>query len=288
MRFNSTEIENEYIRLATLYPDLPEYVHPLINVSDTLRAYMALADYFTDPSSVTSETMLIGLRSADLLYSALSRQIVSFAGKQKYSSAIDICSTLFFGMVKNHAFSDGNKRTALLTLLYQLNLYGRYPNCSVRDYERLVVAVAANELPLKYRDVWKKFEKLEDPEIKTISYLLRRMTKKKDHSYHLTITAKEMVLSLEKYGVSHSVENGKIHYRRTIPAKLFRPEKSLKYSMNFGGWTRSIGPQTARDILTSLELYDQFSDYQSFIDGQEPYYSLIQEFEIPLRRLKDE
>lgn len=58
--------------------------------------------------------------------------------------------------------------------------------------------------------------------------------------------------------------------------------------MVFGGWTRSIGPQTAREILTSLELYDQYADYQSFIDGQEPYYSLIQEFEVPLRRLKDE
>ena len=51
---------------------------------------------------------------------------------------------------------------------------------------------------------------------------------------------------------------------------------------------RTIGPQTARDILTKLGLYDQYADYQSFIDGQEPYFSLIQEFEVPLRRLKDE
>ncbi len=128
MNFNSPEIEKEYERLIALYPDLPEYQHPLINVSDTLRAYLALADYFTDPSSDVSEKMLIGLRSEHLLYSALSRQIVSYAGHRKYTNAIDICSTLFYGMVKNHAFSDGNKRTALLTLLYQLNLFGQYPN----------------------------------------------------------------------------------------------------------------------------------------------------------------
>ena len=191
-------------------------------------------------------------------------------------------------MVKNHSFSDGNKRTALLTLLYQLNLFGQYPSCSVREYEKLVVAVAANDLPNKYGKVWKKFVKFDDPEIRTISYLLRRMTKKKDHSYHLRITAKDMVSRLEKLGVETTVENGKLHFRRTIPARWFKQERNLRYSMVFGGWTRSIGPQTAREILTSLELYDQYADYQSFIDGQEPYYSLIQEFEVPLRRLKDE
>lgn len=179
MEFTSHEIKNEFDRLISLYPDVPKLSHPYINVSDALRAYMTLADYFTDPSSDSTESMLIGLRSADLLYSALSRQVVSFEGRKKYTTDLDICSTLFFGMVKNHSFSDGNKRTALLTLLYQLNLYGRFPNCSVKEYERLVVAVAANNLREKYHDVWKKFSKYDDKEIRTISYLLGRMTKKK-------------------------------------------------------------------------------------------------------------
>lgn len=288
MDFYSNEIEKEYTRLTEQYPDLPELRHPLINISDTLRAYFALADYFSDATSENVETMLVGLRSADLLYSALGRQTVSFGGSKKYTNPIDICSTLFYGMVKNHSFSDGNKRTALLTLLYQLNLFGYYPNCSVKNYEKLVVAVAANELPTKFRDAWKKFDKYSDPEVQAISYLIRRMTKKKDHSYHLKISAKDLVQSVSKHNVSYNVDNGKIHFVRIIPKKLFREGRTLKYSMVFGGWTRSIGAQTARDLLTSLDLYEQYPDYQSFIDGQEPYYSLIQDFEMPLRRLKDE
>ena len=288
MLFSDSTITKEYERLISLYPDSLEYNHPLINISDVLRAYFTLADYFTDPSSESTETMLVGLRSADLLYSALSRQSVSFAGKTKYTDPIDVCSTLFFGMVKNHAFSDGNKRTALLTLLYQLNLYGYLPNCSVREFEMLVVSIAANTLPINYREYWKKFKKQEDPEIKTISYKLRRMTKKKDHSYHLKITARDMVQSLEKYGVSNSVDNGKLHFYRVVPGKWLTKQRNLSYSIPFGGWTRSIGAQTARDVLSNLDLYDQFPDYQSFIDGLEPYYSLIQDFEGPLRRLKDE
>ena len=288
MEFYSEEVKKEYIRLSNLYPDVEEYAHPLINVSDTLRAYFALADYFTDPSSDCSETMLVGLRSADLLYSALSRQCVCFNGRKKYTEPIDICSTLFYGMVKNHSFSDGNKRTALLTLLYQLNLYGYYPNSTKKSFEKLVVAVAANELPELLRELWRKFKDKEDAEVKAISYLLRRMTKKKDHSYHLTITMKDMDQALQNYGVSSSISSGKIHFTRTFPRHFWGQRQSLKYTMVFGGWTRSIGAQKAKEILTNLELYEQFPDYQSFIDGQEPLYRLIEDFEEPLRRLKDE
>ena len=288
MYYKSQEIEKEYYRLTKLYPDIPEIRHPLINVSDALRAYLSLADYFTDPTSEYTETMLVGLRSADLLYSTLTRQVVSYQGHKKYTNDIDICSALFFGMVKNHSFSDGNKRTALLTLLYQLNMYSRFPICSVYDFEKLVVAVAANELPDKYRGIWKKFEDKDDPEIKTISYLLRRMTDKKDHSFHLSITTKGMVYALQNYGVDYTLENGKIQFQRTVVSKWFKSKESLKYTMVFGGWSRQIGAQTTRDILKTLELYDQFPNYQAFIDGQEPYYSLISKFEIPLRRLKDE
>ena len=288
MVFVSPDIEQEYKRLTGLYPDIEGQKHPLLNVSDVLKAYFCLADYFSDPSSESEETMLVGLRSADLLYSALSRQSISFGGKIKYSNPIEICSTLFYGMVKNHSFSDGNKRTALLSLLYQLNLYGFYPSCSVNNYEKLVIAVAANKLPDTFRNAWRKFKKFDDPEIQAIAFLIRKMTKRKDHTYHLKITAKDLVQSLENNGVNCNVENGKLYFQRIIPGGVFKKEKKLNYSMVFGGWTRSVGAQTARDVLTNMELYNQFPDYQSFIDGQEPYYSLIQDFEGPLRRLKDE
>lgn len=288
MKFNDISIAKEYERLLKEYKDLEGMEHPLINASDTLRAYFCLADYFTDPSSDTTETMLVGIRSTDLLYSALSRQTVSFGGKTKYTNPIDVCSTLFFGMTKNHSFSDGNKRTALLILLYQLDLFGYLPNAPVKDFENLVVAVAANKLHDKYRNIWKKYDSQDDTEVKTIAHFLRRNTKRKDHSYHLKITVKDMVAALEKYGVKCQIDKGKLHFERVIPAKLFRKREELHYAIPFGGWTRSIGAQTARDILQNIKLYDQIPDYQSFVDGNELFYSLIEDFEIPLRRLKDE
>ena len=288
MVFNNPEIEHEYDRLHKVYPDLQNVNHPLINVSDTLRAYFCLADYFTDASSDTTESMLIGVRSMDLLYSALGRQTVSYGGRRKYSNPIDICSTLFYGMVKNHSFCDGNKRTALLVLLYQLDLYNYLPSAKVNEFEKLVVAVAANDLSGQYASVWKKYKKHDDTEIMTIAHLLRKMTKRKDHSYHVKITMRDMVNALKSHGVTCSIDNGKAHFERPLPAKWFRPAEVLKYSVVFGGWTRSVGASTAREILNALKLYNQFPDYQSFMDGNEPFYNLIQDFEGPLLRLKDE
>ena len=289
MIFSNDDIRREYERISKENPDIEGLNHPLINVSDTLRAYFCLADYFTDESSNTMESMLIGVRSMDLLYSAIGRQVVSFGNRKKYTNPIDICSTLFYGMVKNHSFSDGNKRTALLVLVYQLDLYNYLPanGVSVREFEKLVVSVAADTLPTEYRSVWKKYEDKEDTIIYTIAHILRKMTKKKDHSYHVDMTMQDMVNALKSQSVKCIPDGGKIHFERTIPAKWFRPEEKLKYSTVFGGWTRSIGASTAREILTALKLYDQFPDYQSFVDGNDTFYSIIQKFELPLIRLKD-
>lgn len=287
MEIINTYLKEECERLKNEYPDIPEFHHPIINVSDTLNAYFALADYFTDPDANLNETMLIGVRSMDLLYSALGRQQASFGNYQKYDNPIDICSTLFFGIAKNHSFSDGNKRTALLVLLYQLGLYNYYPTASVKEFEKLVVATAANTLNTVFAKIWRKYKNTHDKEIKTIAHFLRRNTKRKDHTYHIKITMREMDTALTQHGTVSHVDGGKIHFERIIQAKWFRPKETVRYAVNFGGWTRSIGGSTARDILTNLKLYDQFPDYQTFINGEQSLYGYIQDFELPLLRLKD-
>ena len=67
-----------------------------INISDILKAYYILADYFTDPSSKQiKEKMLVGVRSYDLLSSAVGRQCVEFGGKIKYTENIDMMKQSF-------------------------------------------------------------------------------------------------------------------------------------------------------------------------------------------------
>lgn len=289
MKFLPDELRREYDFQIKNNPDIPGLEHPLINLSDTFRAYYILADYFTDSSSgEPTEKMLVGIRSVDLLASALGRQDTSFGGHPKYRDPLDICSTLFFGLVKNHSFSDGNKRTALLILLYQLQLYGYVPCVSQKEFEKLVLSVAAGDMEIEYRSYYRKFKKQEDAEVRTISYMLRRMVTKKDNSYHVSPSAKDFCVALENLGVSSVLDNGKIRfsYKETGKWSVFSSQEK-KYSINFGGWTRIIGAKVARETLQTLGLYDQFATYNDFLAGAEPLYELVDTFKEPLRRLKD-
>jgi death-on-curing protein len=290
MKYLSPELKKDFNRLMEQCTPVEGIAHPLINCEDVLRAYFILADYFTDESSGEEiERMFVGLRSEPLLASAITRQIVSFGGKNKYTDSIEICSTLFYGLVKNHAFLDGNKRVSLLILLYQLDLYGYVPKASEREFEQLVVSVAANNINSK---ILKKFKNNKmsktDIEVQAIAYSLRRMVKKKDSSYHVKITARGLCDALKVAGVVVKQEAGKLKFRREIKKRRpFKP-KVLQYSVVFGGWSRTIGAATAREVLEALELFGQYPSYQDFLDGSEPMYQLIQQFEGPLRRLKDE
>mgnify|MGYP005754986543 CR=1 FL=1 len=268
-------------------PDIKEISHPLINVSDILQAHYILADYFTDESSgVPAEKMLAGLRSSNLLYSAICRQTVSNGNKFKYTNPLAICATLFFGLTKDHPFHDGNKRTALLVLIKQLTEYGYYPIQSINAFESLVESVAESSLPTKYGKIYKKFKKYDDPVVETIAFELKRITEKKDRSLHLNLNMKEFcnILS-ENNGVIYELDNMKIKFKRKV--KKFLSVKELSYTVKFYGWTRPVEAGMARDTFDKLQLTDEFSSFNRLLAGEKSFYSIINQFEMPLRRLKD-
>lgn len=287
MQYLPERLRELYNRWVDEYSDIEGLMHPLINLSDVFSAYCILADYFTDATSGKDvEQMLVGLRSADLLASALGRQDASFGGKRKYTEGLDICATLFFGLVKNHAFSDGNKRTGLLILLYQLQLFGYYVTVSVKEFEKLVVAIAANSIPSTYKNVWDKFRKQDDAVIKTLSYLLRRMVTRKNNAYKVSITMREFCAALEKSGITVDLRANKIILsaeRKTFWKSRQKKEKAIP----FHGWTRTVGAGTARDALKGLGIYDEIYSYNALIESKESMYDLVERFEEPLRRLKD-
>jgi len=63
----------------------------------------------------------IGIRSEDLLESAVSRQLVGYDGVRKFPDPIDNAATLLYGICSNHPFFNGNKRTALVAMLVHLD-----------------------------------------------------------------------------------------------------------------------------------------------------------------------
>lgn len=294
MKYLRDDLQVEYRRLRNYYPDIEYLQKPLMNVSDILRAYFILADYFSDATaSEATETMLFAIRDMTLLQSALGRQTAAFGGYLKYSKPLDVCSTLFFGLVKDHAFADGNKRTALLTLLYQLDCYSFCPKAPQKEFEKLVVAIASNSLEFIYPKEWKHAMSKDrnDRSVEVIARLIREMTARKDNSYHLEITPLVLQNAINRIpNCECNIDGIKIKLSRKTEHRVLgfrKPDTYKYYTIPFRGNTRTIGAATIREALVTLDLYDQFPDYQSFVNGADPRYMLIQQFEAPLRRLKD-
>ena len=65
-----------------------------------------------------------GVKNRGLLESAVHRQTVGIDSYYKYDTYYKNCATLVFGIVKNHAFHNGNKRVGLLCLIKHLYLNG--------------------------------------------------------------------------------------------------------------------------------------------------------------------
>ena len=62
------------------------------------------------------------------LESCLATPFQGFGGKKFYKGLIDKVAVLFYLMIKNHPFENGNKRIAMTTLFYFLHKLILYPH----------------------------------------------------------------------------------------------------------------------------------------------------------------
>ncbi len=90
-----------------------------------------------------------GVKSQEMLESACSRPHTGSGGTDKYPTLDAKLAALFHSLTKNHPFHNGNKRTALVTLLTALDRNDRRLDSNVTDDHvfDFVVAVTANEFP---------------------------------------------------------------------------------------------------------------------------------------------
>ena len=89
-----------------------------------------------------------GIRSRDLLESAVAAPQATMMGAPLISDSIEIAAAYLYYLCSNHPFVDGNKRVALATCLVFLSENGLLENeeLNVDDWENLTLAVAASQL----------------------------------------------------------------------------------------------------------------------------------------------
>ena len=86
-----------------------------------------------------------GLRDAGLLASAVARPIQMHNYEPKASIA-QLAASLGWGLAKNHAFLDGNKRIALASIIVFLDLNGHELACSEAEETSVLLRVSASEM----------------------------------------------------------------------------------------------------------------------------------------------
>jgi death on curing protein len=89
-----------------------------------------------------------GIRDETLLESAVAAPQASMMGQPLISDPIDIAAAYLFYICKNHAFVDGNKRTALAACLVFLKENGLLSDrkLPINDWEQFVLDVAASKI----------------------------------------------------------------------------------------------------------------------------------------------
>lgn len=282
------ELRRSYNRaIKSLGPD-PFEGQTIISVDDVLCAHYLIADTFSRDGEPLA---LIGPKSNHLLLSALGRQITGFGSILKWSTEFEKCASLYFGLIKNHPFHDGNKRTAFLIALFYLYKIRRVLNVKAKEYERLAERTAANELE-KYT-YFSKFQKKADPEILFIADFFKKNTREVNSRLYF-ITYNELNRNLHPHGFYLDNPSGNsIDIMKTeeeYRGILRRPRKWPRRvtTIGFPRWTAQVSTKDMRKVLRETKLtMENFVDSEVFFKGAESMQDLIYQFHGPLKRLRD-
>lgn len=95
-----------------------------------------------------------GIRDKGLLAAALAAPFASFSGQELYPTIEEKAARLAYGLIKNHAMVDGNKRLAfhcmlMFLLINQIRLF-----YSLKEAEEIILAVASNQSSLEDLHQW--------------------------------------------------------------------------------------------------------------------------------------
>lgn len=111
-------------------------------MSDT--DFLTVEDVLAAGAAATGQQPVI--LDAGLLESAVFRPRATVFGEPAYADVHQQAAALLQSLIKNHAFQDGNKRTAFMSTLLFLGLNGWRMTATQDERFDLVLAIATDEL----------------------------------------------------------------------------------------------------------------------------------------------
>ena len=269
-----------------------------ISIYDVLCAHYIVIDFFLENSIEGSGIGGIGCKDYKLLASAIDRITVGYLNEDKWKKPEEKAATLFYGIIKNHAFHDANKRTAFLTLLFFIERFGKRYTGNPSELEDLTVDIANNDL-YKYRK-YKKIRTKYDREVYFLSKWIRKRVRKENKKLYI-ITFKKLNKKLKEYGYELKNPSGNYIYvvrndgyykclKKIISKIIPKTEEENKTvgKIGFPGWSKQVSKSDLSTVLRVTKIdEDHGFDKDAFFKDEEPFYYILTNYEEQLTRLRD-
>lgn len=183
-----------------------------------------------------------GVRDERLLDSAVFHPMTSYNSRVKYQTIESAAAALMYSLSHNHAFHNGNKRTAIVTMLVFLDKHNFYITCDEDDLFKISLKLADHKLV-------DEIYLYSDAEIYELAKWIHNNSKtiKKGER---TITLKKLKQILHHFNCN-ILDNGKV--QRVIESKFlgFTNKRTL-HSKRAIGNTISDGEEVDKSLIKSM------------------------------------
>jgi death-on-curing family protein len=254
-----------------------------LRYEDVCSIHKLLVEDFRETSDPIEPS---GVRSRHLLESALSRPGTAIGNERKYPTVEMAAAALLHSLVHDHPFHNGNKRTALVSMLVLLDENGMVLTCPEDELFKLVLKLAQHAIATGPRP------ELADREVLVVARWLKgrvRWIEKGDRS--LSWRRLKHILARYDCTFDYATVGNRINITRIVhrPAGFFRGRRTdtVRTQTAYAGDGTEVAKNTVNKIRRDLELDDQHGvDSAAFYDREDTAPSeFIQRYRKTLRRL---
>ena len=239
-----------------------------------------------------------GVKSISLLESAVGRQFTGIGDVLKYPNPIENAATLMYGICNDHPFHNGNKRTALVSLMAHLDKNNLvFYNVRQSTLYNLMLRVASHSLidEKKTDKKWRKAKSkriYSDDEVKYIIDFLRDHTRELKRGEKM-LSYKALRRILKKFNIylenPHKNQISVVRHD-IVTVGIFRKKQEVKKinlgSISYFGENREVGYNIIKRVRKMCNLSEENGcDSSSFYDEESIIDSFINNYRIVLRRL---
>jgi death on curing protein len=206
--------------------------------SDILAIHAALvADFARTPDPIDPP----GVKDENLLESAVGRQFTSLGAEPKYKTFAHMAASLFYGIALNHAFHNGNKRTAVVALICLADRNDLSVTASEKELYDFVLSVVNHEFRPSLAS---SASEATDAEVETMAGWITQRIRRKAHVQRM-LRWRDLKAALRELDVWIGPATG---------SQLELVRKRLRTVVDFDGDTRDVGPMIVRKIRKDLRL----------------------------------